>query len=157
MVTVRLLPTYLEPGVAGPARGLRELFTDTGDFYRKIFPPTPADLAAAEEPTEAAAAATPEPSTEEEAPPAVSTDTADEPQAKKLKTSTGDLDQEDWEAVEKPEEAANALSEEGEEVETAELKGGDEGKGEKSVAEQEEGTGTGAAHAQPVNMLAKDW
>ena len=90
----------------------------------------------------------------------VSNDAASEPQAKKLKTSTEDLDEDDWEAVEKPSETATDVSEE---VEAAELGGSDGEKGERSVVEEKEGTvaeqkeETKAGAAQPENMLAKDW
>lgn len=130
-----------------------------GEWLPKIFPPRPEDLPTKEEPAEAGAA-TAKPSTEEAS--AASNETTDEPQAKKLKTSTEDLDKDDWEAVEKPteataDEAADTLGEEGEKVEAAELGGSDGEKVEKPVAEQKGGTGTSVGHAQPESTLAKDW
>lgn len=94
---------------------------------------------------------------------AVNNDAAGEPQAKKLKTSTEDLDKDDWEAVEKPSETATDASGEGEEVEAAELGGSDGEKVERTVVEEKEGTvaeekeETKAGGLQPENTLAKDW
>ena len=126
----------------------------------KIFPPTPEDLASKDEsePAEAEAATVKEPVSEEAS--LVSNDAAGEPQANKLKTSTEDLDNDDWEAVEKPSETATDASEE---VETAELGGSHGEKGEKNAVEEKEGTvaeqkeETKAGGLQPENMLAKDW
>lgn len=121
---------------------------------RKIFPPTPEDIPAENEPTEAETATGK--STIESAS-AVSNDnkTDDQPQAKKLKTSTEDLDQDDWEAIEKPSETATEMSEEGEKVEAGELGGSDGQTLEKPVRDKKEGTNAGVA--QQGNMLAKDW
>lgn len=110
-----------------------------------------------EEPREAEAA-TAKPSTQEAS--TVSNDTTDEPQAKKLKTSTDDLGKDDWETVEKPNEAssdqAKNLNEKGEKVEA--VAGGSVREDvEKPVAEQKEGAGASVVHGQPENMLAKDW
>ena len=111
---------------------------------RKIFPPTPEDLSAEEQATKS--------ETNEDAP-AVSKDTtADgEPQSKKLKTSTGDLDQDDWEAVEKPD-----MSEEGEKVEAVEFAGKDVQKVEKTIGEKQKAESKAGA-VQPENILTKDW
>ena len=110
----------------------------------KIFPPTPEDLSADDQAARS--------ETDEDAP-AVSKDTTanSEPQSKKLKTSTEDLDQDDWEAVEKPD-----MSEEGEKVEAIELSGNDSQKVEKSVGEKQKGESE-AATMQPENILTKDW
>lgn len=128
------------------------------EFNSKIFPPTPEDLPA-EEKSKDAEAATAKPSTEEA--PVVSGDATDEPQAKKVKTSTEDLGKDDWEAIEKPNEASSDhaadMSKEGETVEAVELGGSDGKKVEKLVAQQEEGTGASVEYGQPENKLAKDW
>ena len=118
----------------------------------KIFPPTPEDIPSKEEPAESE----PIPAEDEIAGASkVSRDTTDgEPQAKKLKSSTEDLDEDDWEAVEKPDEAAN-VSEEGEKVEAVELDGSDVEQIEKSVGEPKKESKAGAV--KPENLLAKDW
>lgn len=124
-------------------------------FYlsSKIFPPTPDDLPAKEEdPAESEV-------TEEAS--AVSQDaTAGEPQSKKLKTSTGDLDNDGWETVEKPDEATSEeptdVSGEGGKVQAGELRGGDGEKIEKTVEETQKGASEAGA-MRPENMLAKDW
>lgn len=123
--------------------------------HSKIFPPTPEDLASEDGPTEAEAATVKEPLSEEAS--VVSNDAASEPQAKKLKTSTEDLDKDDWEAVEKPSETATDVSEEGEEVEAVGLggSGSDGEKVEKNVVGRKEETKAGVL--QPENTLAKDW
>ena len=113
---------------------------NTNLLPRKIFPPTSEDLSAKEQVTES--------ETNEDAP-AVSKDTTadSEPQSKKLKTSTGDLDQDDWEAVEKPD-----MSEEGEGVEAL----NDGQKVEKTAGEKQKGESKAGA-VQPENILTKDW
>lgn len=130
----------------------------TRGFNSKIFPPTPEDLPA-EEKSKDAEAATAKPSTEEAS--VVSDDATNEPQAKKLKTSTEDLGKDDWEAIEKPNEVSSDhaadMSKEGEKVEAVKLGGSDGEKVEKLVAEQEEGTGASVGYGQPENKLAKDW
>ena len=118
----------------------------------KIFPPTLEDLPAKENPAES--------ETTEEAS-AVSKDTtASEPQSKKLKTSTEDLDNDDWETVEKPDEATSDeptdVSEEGGKAQAGELRGSDGEKIEKPVEEKQKGESEAGA-VQPENMLAKDW
>ena len=127
-------------------------------LHSKIFPPTQEDLPTKDEPAEAEAAAA-KPSTGDAS--VVSKDTADERQAKKLKTSTEDLGSDDWETVEKPNEAisdqAADTSEEGEKVEAVQLGGSDGEEVEKRVVEQKEGTGASVGHGQPENTLAKDW
>ena len=117
---------------------------NTNLLSRKIFPPTPEGLPAKEQAAE--------PETNEDAP-AVSKDTTanSEPQSKKLKTSTDDLDQDDWEAVEKPD-----MSEEGEKVEAVEFAGGEGEKVEKTVGGKQE-AGLEAGAVQPENILTKDW
>ena len=124
----------------------------------KIFPPTPEDLPKNEEPTEAEVT-TAKPSTEEVS--TVSNDAINEPHAKKLKASTEDLAKDDWETVEKPNEAIldqeADLSEEGEKVEAVDLDGSDGEKVEKPVAEQNKETRASVGIDQPKNMLAKDW
>ncbi len=128
-------------------------------LYSKIFPPTPEDLPAKDEPAAEAEAATAKPSTEDAS--VVSKDTADERQAKKLKASTEDLGSDDWETVEKPNETisdqAADTSEEVEKVEAVKLGGSDGEEAEKPVVEPEEGTGASVGHGQPENTLAKDW
>ena len=116
----------------------------TNLLSRKIFPPTPEDLPAKEQAAES--------ETNEDAP-AVSKDTTanGEPQSKKLKTSTEDLDQDDWEAVEKPD-----MSEDGEKVESVESRGHDGQKVEKSVAEKQTAESEAGA-VQSENILTKDW
>lgn len=128
-------------------------------LFSKIFPPTPEDLPPHEESAEAETP-TAKPSTEEAS--AVSNDTSDEPQAKKLKTSVEDLGQDDWEAVEKPDEAASdeavdvsEKGEKGEEVEAVKLGGSDGEEIEKPVEKQKDESKAGAV--QPENILAKDW
>lgn len=123
-------------------------------FYlsSKIFPPTPDDLPAKEDPAE--------PEVTEEAS-AVSKDTtAREPPSKKLKTSTEDLDNDDWETVEKPDEATSDeptdVSEEGGKAQAGELRGSDGEKIEKPVEGKQKGESEAGA-VQPENMLAKDW
>ena len=120
-------------------------------FYlsSKIFPPTPDDLPAQELPAESEEAS------------AVSKDTtASEPRSKKLKTSTGDLDNDDWETVEKPDEATSEeptdVSEEGGKAQAGELRGSDGEKIEKPVEETQKGASEAGA-VRPENMLAKDW
>lgn len=124
----------------------------------KIFPPTPEDLPGKEEEPAEAEAATAKPSTGEAAS-AVSNDATDESHTKKLKTSTGDLGKDDWEAVEKPNETtsdeAGDIGEEGEKVEAAGLGGSEGEKVEKPVGKQ--GGESKAGAVQPENMLAKDW
>ena len=133
-----------------PKRESEQERTDLSLYSSKIFPPTQEDLPANENPAES--------ETTEDAP-AVSKDTSSsEPQSKKLKTSTTeDLGNEDWEAVEKPtsDEAAAAadMSEEGEKVEAVELGGSDGEKIEKPAVVGEQKGGA----VQPENMLAKDW
>ena len=123
----------------------------------KIFPPTPEDLSAKEEPAESESLPA-KPAAGEA--PAVSKDTSTgAPQAKKLNTSTEDLGKDDWEAVEKPNEAtsdeAADMSEEGEKVEAVEFGGSDGEKVGKSIEKQK---GESKADAvQSENMLAKDW
>ena len=121
---------------------------------RKIFPPTPEDIPVEKEPTEAET--TSGESTIESAS-AVSNDntTDDQPQAKKLKTSTEDLEKDDWEAIEKPSETAAEMSEEGEKVEAGEVGGSDGETLEKPVRDEKYETNAGVA--QQRNMLAKDW
>ena len=115
---------------------------NTSLLSRKIFPPTPEDLSAEEQ-----AAAS---ETNEDAP-TVSKDTTanSEPQSKKLKTSTEDLDTDDWEAVEKPD-----MSEEGEKVEAVKFGGNDGQKIEKVVGEKQKAE---SEAVQPENILTKDW
>ncbi len=128
-------------------------------LYSKIFPPTPEDLPIEDEPAAEAEAPTAKPSTEDAS--VVSKDTADERQAKKLKTSTEDLGSDDWETVEKPNETisdqAADTSEEGGKVEALKLDGSDGGGVEKPVVEPGKGTGASVGHGQPENTLAKDW
>ena len=115
--------------------------TNTSLLSSKIFPPTPEDIPAKEQAAESG--------TNEDAP-AVSKDTTtnSEPQSKNLKTSTGDLDKDDWEAVEKPD-----MGEEGEEVEAVKVAGTE---GEKTVGEKEKAESEAGA-VQPENILTKDW
>lgn len=92
---------------------------------------------------------------------AVSNDTtAREPRRKKLKTSTEDLDNDDWETVEKPDEATTDepadVSDEGGKAQAGELRGSDGEKIEKPVEEKQNGESEAGA-VQPENMLAKDW
>ncbi|CAD6587094.1 MAG: hypothetical protein ASARMPREDX12_002745 [Alectoria sarmentosa] len=125
-----------------------------GEWLPKIFPPTPEDIPVEKEPTEAET--TSGESTIESAS-AVSNDntTDDQPQAKKLKTSTEDLEKDDWEAIEKPSETAAEMSEEGEKVEAGEVGGSDGETLEKPVRDEKYETNAGVA--QQRNMLAKDW
>ncbi|KAF6232562.1 hypothetical protein HO173_009230 [Letharia columbiana] len=128
-----------------------------GEWLPKIFPPTPEDLSAKEEPAESESLPA-KPAAEEA--PAVSKDTSTgAPQARKLKTSTEDLGKDDWEAVEKPNEAtsdeAADMSEEGEKVEAVEFGGSDGEKVGKSIEEQKGESKTDAVQSE--NMLAKDW
>ena len=127
--------------------------SDSSFLSSKIFPPTPDDLPAKEEdPAESEG-------TEEAS--AVSKDTtAGEPQSKKRKTSTEDLDNDDWETVEKPHEATSEeptdVSEEGGKAQAGELRGSDGEKIEKPVEGKQKGESEAGA-VQPENMLAKDW
>ena len=118
----------------------------------KIFPPTPDDLLANGDPAESEV-------TDEAS--AVSKDTtASEPRSKKLKTSTEDLDNDDWETVEKPDgttsDEPTDVSEEGGKAQAGELRGSDGEKIEKPVEGKQKGESEAGA-VQPENMLAKDW
>ena len=126
--------------------------SDPSFLSSKIFPPTPDELPTQEDPAES--------EVREEAS-AVSTDTtAREPQSKKRKTSTEDLDNDDWETVEKPDKATSDeptdVSEEGGKAQAGELRGSDGEKIEKPVEERQKGESEAGA-VQPENMLAKDW
>ena len=137
-----VLAIYLRSTIRG---GLKQKKANLFPLSSKIFPPTPQDLPAKEE--EAA-----ESETTEEAP-AVSKDptTTNEPQSKKLSTSTDELDKDDWETVEKSE-----INEECEKVEAVEVGGSDGEETEKPIVEKHQGEPkTGAV--RPENMLAKDW
>lgn len=140
MVAVRLL-FIQDPLNAG---SYMQRKANTNLLSRKVFPPTPEDL-----PTKEQAA---ESETNEDAP-AVSKDTTanSESQGRKLKTSTEDLDQDDWEAVEKPD-----MSEDGKKVEPLESGGNDGQKVEKSVAEKQIAESEAGA-VQSENVLTKDW
>ena len=140
MVAVRVLFIQDPLDAEKPERKV----TDTSLLFSKIFPPTPEDLSAEGQAAES--------ETNEDAP-AVSKDTTanSEPQSKKLKTSSEDLDKDDWEAVEKPD-----MSEEGEKVEAVEFAGNDGQKVEKIIGEKQKAE-TKAGALQPENILTKDW
>ena len=141
MVAVRVLPVQDPLDAEKPEQKVINI----SSLSSKIFPPTPEDLPAEEQAARS--------ETDEDAP-AVSKDTTanSEPQSKKLKTSTEDLDQDDWEAVEKPD-----MSEEGEKVEAVELSGNDDQKVEKTVGGEKQKGESEAATMQPENILTKDW
>ena len=140
MVAVRLL--FIQDPL--DAEKPEQKVTNISLLSSKIFPPTPEDLSAKEQ------AAGSE--TDEDAPAVSKTTKANsEPQSKKLKTSTEDLDKDDWEAVEKPD-----MSEEGEKVEAVENADNDGQKVEKTVGEKQKAE-TKAGAVQPENLLTKDW
>ena len=117
---------------------------------RRIFPPTTEEVAAAkaldresQEEVEGSGVI-------------VRKDETGEPQTKKAKTESQEQAKDDWEAVEKPSDAAtegsNELSEEGEKVEGVELAESDGEEVEKPRVEEIHATGLTAE-----NKLAKDW
>ena len=127
--------------------------SNTLSLSSKIFPPTPEDLPFKEEPAESKP-------TEEVRAVSKDTTTTSETQPKRFNASTEDLGKDDWEAVEKPNEAASDetadMSDEGEKVEAVELGGSDGEKIEKPVIEQQKEKSKAGA-VQSENMLAKDW
>lgn len=128
-----------------------ETIADCTILCRRIFPPTPGELPSAAE----------EEGPQDEAPTATSTSPlTEEPQSKKLKTSSEDIEK-DWEAVDKPSETASEkntdISEEGEKVEAPRL--ADE-EGEKVEKPKETGVVDDLADSGevlPKSALLKDW
>ena len=145
MAAVRL--TY--PEIPSMEEEAAQEESNTSILSSKIFPPTPGDLPTKENPAESGA--------KDEAS-AVSTDTtASEPQTKKLKPSTEDLGNDDWETVEKPNEAiSDEATDVSGKVQAGKLGGSDGEEIEKPVEEKQKGESKASA-VQPENMLAKDW
>ena len=145
MAAVRLIYPEI-PSMEGEAA---QEESNTSILSSKIFPPTPGDFPTKENPAES--------ETTEEAS-AVSKDTtASEPQTKQLKPSTEGLGNDDWETVEKPNEAtSDEATDVSEKVQAGKLGGSDGEEIEKPVEEKQKGESKAGA-VQQGNMLAKDW
>ena len=119
---------------------------------RKIFPPTDGELPNKENPAEGG-------KPKNETRPVGNTGSGDEPQTKKLRTGSEDIEKE-WEAVEKPSEtnsAARSEISEGEKVEAVELGGSDGEEIEKPEESEGQKTADSVGGSAPKSGLLKDW
>ena len=124
--------------------------------YRRIFPPTQNELPYDEEKAESIRT---EDSTSEIVAPQDSR--TPEPATKKNKTGTDDIEK-DWEAVDKPSEAASEktptdISEEGEKVEAPDLGADDGEKVEKPTVTEPVDELAESGEVLPKSGLLKDW
>lgn len=124
-------------------------------YYRKIFPPTEEELPRATQSTEST-----DSKDQTSATPTNDTSTS-EPTSKKAKTGSDDIDK-DWEAVDKPSEAASEkaptdISEEGEKVEAPDLGADDGERVEKPTVTEPVDELAESGEVLPKSSLLKDW